>query len=356
MIGATWVPVDLGPHVRGEYKPLRPTVGLARDDGLQLLYPGKEHAVIGEMESGKSWFLSACAAAELAQGRRVVYVHFEEADPGDTVGRLQALHVPDDAILSLFAFVGPDEPAEPWALDALLAPAPSLVVLDGVNEAMSLHRLNPHDADAVATFRHRIVKPCTAVGAAVAAADHVVKDRDRRGRDAMGSIHKGNGLTGSLILLENAAPFGRGERGVSYVYVTKDRPGHLRRHGQPGKLPGKTWMGSLIVDDTHTHAPFLDLALIAPAEKSAAQLAATRTRDQDDDDRVLAVVAAVAATGATPSQRTVEAKAAGMSSTRTRNALARLVLDERLTEHEGPRRSRLFALPSASGPEHTEGA
>ena len=38
-----------------------------RSDGLQLIYPGKEHAVIGEMESGKSWLLVACVAAELAR-------------------------------------------------------------------------------------------------------------------------------------------------------------------------------------------------------------------------------------------------------------------------------------------------
>jgi KaiC/GvpD/RAD55 family RecA-like ATPase len=84
----------LGEHVTPE-----PTVGVARTDGLRLLYPGKEHAVIGEMESGKSWLALACVAAEIVRGNRVVYVHFEEADPGDTIERLRALGVRDDEIL-----------------------------------------------------------------------------------------------------------------------------------------------------------------------------------------------------------------------------------------------------------------
>jgi hypothetical protein len=171
---------------------------------------------------------------------------------------------------SLFTFVGPAEPVDPWALAVLLDPPPSLVVLDGVNEAMSLHRLNPREEDGVALFRARLVKPCTAAGAAVLSADHVVKDRERRDRTPIGSVHKGNGLTGSLIYLDNVAPFGRGERGCSHVYVTKDRPGYLRRHGRPGRTPGRTFMGSLVVDDTRMSAPGLDLAFFEPPDEPSA--------------------------------------------------------------------------------------
>jgi len=52
----SWVPIDLGPYLRGEIRPVEPSIGVIRTDGLRLLYPGKEHAVIGEMEAGKSWF------------------------------------------------------------------------------------------------------------------------------------------------------------------------------------------------------------------------------------------------------------------------------------------------------------
>jgi hypothetical protein len=143
------------------------------------------------------------------------------------------------------------------------------VVLDGVNEAMAMHDM-PSDTNGVATYRAVLVKPFTRAGAAVLSADHVAKDPEKRGRYALGPVHKGNGITRSLILLENAEPFGRGERGVSHAFITKDRPGYLRRHGRRDrKVPGKTYMGTLIVDDTDTDPdmwrPRLKLVFAAPA-------------------------------------------------------------------------------------------
>lgn len=265
----SWSAVDLGPYIRGEVNRPEPTIGITRSDGLRLIYPGKEHSVIGEMESGKSWFCLASAAAEISLGRHVVYIHFEESDPSDTVERLQALGVPDDSIVKLFRFVGPERPVTPAAIARLVDPAPSLVVLDGVNEAMSLHGLAIREEDGAAAFRRLLVKPFTTVGAATLSNDHVVKDPDRRGRGPLGSIHKGNALSGSLIVLENADPFGRGQRGRSHVYVTKDRPGHLRKHGQTTKTPGRTHMGQMVVDDTRTWVNYLDLAFLAPSETEA---------------------------------------------------------------------------------------
>ena len=341
VVAMTWRPVDLGPYLRGEVTRPEPTVGVARVDGLRLLYPAKEHAVIGEMESGKSWLALACVVAELTKGNRVVYVHAEESDPTDTVERLQALGMSDSDILERFAFAGPIEPVDPYALAVLLDPAPSLVILDGVNELMSLHGQGIRDEDGVAAFRRRLVKPCTATGAAVLACDHVVKDKERRGRDALGSIHKGNGLTGSLIALDNVAPFGRGARGCSHVYVTKDRPGHLRRHGRPSKLPGKTYMGSLIVDDERAWSDGLNLAFIEPPDEQRPET--TASRDQADDNAILSVVAELGVIEMQASLRTIRAKA-GMNKDRVADALTRLVLDGRLTEREGPRRSRLFTV------------
>ncbi len=174
-----WRPVDLGPILRGDYEPTVPIVGLNRSDGLALLYPGKEHTVIGEMESGKSWFCTASAVEELLHDHVVVYVHYEEVDPTDTVERLIALRVPPGLITKNFLFVGPDTPVRHGSIDVLLAAAPTLVINDGVNEAMSLHGWGIHDEDGAAAYRRHLVKPFTAVGAAVLSADHVVKDREK---------------------------------------------------------------------------------------------------------------------------------------------------------------------------------
>jgi hypothetical protein len=348
--GDSWAPIDLGPYLAGEVKRPEPTVGLARSDGLRLIYPGKEHSVIGEMEAGKSWVALACAAAELADGKPVVYIHFEESDPSDSVERLVALGVRDNDILKLFRFVGPDRPVTPARLAALLDPAPTLVILDGVNEAMSMHGQAIREEDGAAEFRRRLVKPCTKVGAATLSLDHVVKDREGRGRYALGSVHKGNALSGSLIVLENAEPFGRKMKGRSHVFVTKDRPGHLRRHGRPTKTPGKTFLGELIVDDTRRWVEWLELKFWAPAdreEEAAPQV--DGNADHPDDAQVLATIKAIIAKGKEANLRAVRA-AAGLGKDKVDNALARLDLAGRIDETPGPNRKRLFSVAEDQTP------
>jgi hypothetical protein len=341
----SWTPVDLAPYLNGHVVRAEPTIGLARSDGLRLLYPGKEHTVIGEMESGKSWFACACAAAELLAGNRVVCIHFEEADPADTIERLQALGVPNDTILARFTFIGPDQPVTADRLVRLLAPpVPTLVILDGVNEAMSLHRLAIREEDGAAAFRRLLVKPWTATGAATLAADHVVKDREKRGRDPLGSIHKGNGLTGALILLENAEPFGRNMRGRSHVYVTKDRPGHHRRNGRAGGIPGKTYLGELVVDDTRRHVSYLDLAFWAPAEQTnATEPSRDPDRDDQDDNTVFETAVALSAKGKRLTARVMRA-AVKIGNPRVDRSLDRLVLADRIHETRTGN-ARIFTVP-----------
>lgn len=335
----SWAPVDLGPYLRGEVTRPVPSVGLYRSDGLRMLYPGKEHAVIGEMESGKSWFALACAAAELAAAHPVLYIHFEESDPSDTLERLLALGVGPPVIEKLFRFVAPERQVGTDALRRLLDPAPSLVVFDGVNEAMSLHRWGIREEDGAAQFRRHLVMPCTRVGAASLSCDHVVKDVERRGRNAIGSIHKGNGLSGSLILLENADPFGRFARGRSHVFVTKDRPGHLRQHGRADKTAGKTFMGELVVDDTQVYTPDLELKFWAPTDRAQTALPPR----EDDEETVLAAVRDIVAKGAEANVRMIRG-AIGARKDRVDNALTRLVLDGRLQERSGARNARVFTV------------
>jgi hypothetical protein len=349
----SWAPIDLGPYLRGEIIRPEPTVGLFRRDGLQLLYPGKEHTVIGEMESGKSWYALGCAAAVINTGRHVVYVHFEEADPSDTVERLVALGVRDQDIDGpKFQFRGPERGVKLSDLAKLLDPVPALVILDGVNEAMALHGWGIRDEDGAAAYRRCLVKPCTRSRAAVLSLDHVVKDAERRTRTPLGSIHKGNGLTGSLIELVNAEPFGRGQRGRSHVYVNKDRPGYLRRNGRPTKTPGITYMGELVIDDTHQHNPFVEMTFYAPTKEEETTetptgAASTRSLGARDDDRVYEAVLEVRRAGH-PATVTAVRAVARMSNTRVSDALTRLDMAERLDREDGPRNSKIYT-PTATG-------
>lgn len=343
----SWTPIDLGPYLRGEVKRPEPAVGLARSDGLRMLYPGKEHAAIGEMESGKSWFALACASAELTAGNHVTYIHFEEADPSDTAERLIALGVRDDQIAKQFRFVGPDRQVSSDSLAALLDPPPTLVILDGVNEAMSLHKWAIREEDGAAEFRRCLVKPCTRVGAATLSLDHVAKDVERRARTALGSVHKVNGLSGSLILLENAEPFGREQRGRSHVFVLKDRPGYLRKHGRgAATMPGKTFMGTLTVDDTQRFNPWLDVTLWAPKGED---MAADVPGSPADDEKVFGAVSSVITAGHPATVTRVRAMA-HLSNTKTADALTRLVMQGRLVEDDGPRGARIFTPMRVSEP------
>jgi len=341
----SWQPLDLGPYLRGEVVRPEPTIGVSRRDGLRFIYPGKEHSVIGEMEAGKSWFALACVAAELDQGHAVVYVHFEEADPSDTVERLQALGVPDAAIAERFRFVVPARPVTEAQIGRLVADHPSLAILDGVNEGMAMHGAAIREEDGVAAFRRLLIRPFINAGTAVLSADHVVKDRENRGRYALGSIHKGNALSGALILLENADPFGRNARGRSHIYVTKDRPGHLRRHGRGTKTSGKTFMGEMIVDDTRTHVSYLDLAILPPADPKPTE---------DESEKADALADAVHQVIAALPDQTVgseralfaEMRKAGwkVDDYRIRDAVDDLIAHGRAEEHIGPRRAKGYRV------------
>jgi hypothetical protein len=66
-------------------------------------------------------------------------------------------------------------------------------------------------------------------GAAVNLIDHVVKDKDSRGRYAIGAQHKLAGVD-VAYRLEVVHPFGRGREGLIKVAVTKDRPGFVRQY------------------------------------------------------------------------------------------------------------------------------
>lgn len=349
----SWTPIDLTPYLNGTHERPEPTIGIARQDGLRLLYPGKEHAVIGEMESGKSWFSLACVAAELLAENAVVYIHFEEADPADSVERLLILGVPAYRIAAGFFFVGPSTPVTPDRIVRLLEQHPSLVILDGQNEGMALHAQAIREEDGAAAFRRLLVKPWTEAGAAVLSCDHVVKDKEARGRYALGSIHKGNALNGSLILLENQDPFGRGQRGASRLYAVKDRPGHLRRHGQGTKTSGKTYLGQIVVDDTRRWRDQLDLAFLAPTEDIPDPETATPRNPLDD--WILSAIAA-------QPEQTVSSLRNLQAIMRTRgyhvrngdvnDTLDDLVVSGQLTETKGTRNAKGYRISTpATAPE-----
>lgn len=260
----SWRPVDLGPVLAGTYEPPRPTVG-RRDDGVGLFYPGRMHTIASESEAGKTWFALYAVRAELEAGNAVVYLDFED-DEGGIVGRLLAMQTKPEWLRERFAYLKPDDAITAVGNRQDLAEAmgdlrPTLSILDGVTEAMSLHGLEMKDNTDIATFGKLLPRWIADRGPATVALDHVTKSAEGRGRYAIGGVHKLNGLNGAGYVLENRRPFGVGLTGRSTVYITKDRPAQLRRHALPGR-DGLFWFGDLVI--TSHEEEFVEPSLAAP--------------------------------------------------------------------------------------------
>jgi len=247
---SSWQAVDLDDVLDGRCKPPEPTVG-RRNDGVGLFYPGRVHSVVSESEGGKTWFALIAAATEINAGHNVVYVDFEDSE-GGVVGRLLGLGVDREVVRKRFLYVHPSESLLVGSnrddLTGLLADArPTLAVLDGVTEAMSAHGLELKDNTDIARFGRMLPRWIADRGPAVAVLDHVVKDRDGRGRYALGGVHKLNGLDGAAYVLESRTSFGIGVTGRSTVHVAKDRPAQLRRHSVPSG-EGRYWFADLVIE------------------------------------------------------------------------------------------------------------
>lgn len=263
----TWRRVDLGPVLDGTWRPPKPTVG-ARDDDVGLFYSGKLHTISSESEAGKSWFALAACAHELRAGNAVIYLDFED-DEGGVVGRLLTIGADPEAIRERFGYIRPLDRVNDGfnaadLRDEIEALHPTLVIIDGVTESMVMHGLNPLDNKEIAEFGRLLPRLIASTGAAVVCLDHVVKDREGRGRYSLGGVHKLNGLDGAAFVLENRQPFGIGITGRSTIRIAKDRPGQLRRHALPHGS-GLHWFGDIVL--TSHDETYADLEITSPREQ-----------------------------------------------------------------------------------------
>lgn len=245
---SSWRPVDLRPVLDGTWQRPVPEIG-QRSDTQPILYPGKQHACYSETEGGKTWFALLLSIHEINKGHNVVYLDWED-DEGEIGNRLLTMSALPSRILDNFTYLRPEEPisipGNADLLQQLLGDLrPTLVITDGITEAMTVHGYDPNKNDEVALFNRAIPGRITTSGAASLVLDHVTKDRETRGKYALGGVHKLNVLTGAAFILENRTPFAIGITGRSAIYIAKDRSGQLRRHAQ--KVDQRDWFGDLVV-------------------------------------------------------------------------------------------------------------
>lgn len=254
----SWMPVDLGPILDGTFVAPQPTVGY-RNDGVAMFYPGRIHSVFAEPEAGKTWLMILASAGELRSGNDVLYIDFEDSPEG-IVPRLLAVGVPPQSIRDHFHYIRPSVspgPAGTAYLTEAITPTTTLATIDGVTEAMSIFGLKPKEDTDIAAFWRRLPRLIANCGPAAVLLDHVVKDRESRGRWATGSQHKLAGLNGSAFTLEAVHPFGIGMTGRSRLLVTKDRPAQVRRHAVHSKVG--SWFADMVVESKPDGSVFANL-------------------------------------------------------------------------------------------------
>jgi len=333
--GASWAPVDLTSVLDGTYRPLLPSVG-RRNDGVGLFYPGRVHTVASESEAGKTWFALLACRDELADGRDVLYLDFEDDEVG-VVNRLLAVGAPRAEIAAHFHYVRPEEPVTTgtgWArlLDVLGLPELTLCVTDGVTEAMSMHGLEMKDNTDVARFGKLLLRRIADLGPAVVALDHVTKASESRGRYAIGAVHKLNGVNGAAFVLENRKPFGVGQLGKSTLFIAKDRPGQLRRHALPSR-EGLHWFADLAIDSQTEMDATTDLWPPKPGEDESKR----------NVKLMLSVSDALARAGRPLTKGEVEERVTGKA-VDIRSALAALVDEEFVELSSGAHGAKLHRL------------
>lgn len=228
---SSWKPTDLTPYFDGTH--VMPTTSiLYRSDDQALIYPGKVHSFYGESESGKSWLAQIATAEQLRQFRKVTFIDFE-SDAADVIFRLQLLKVTQAEILQNFTYIRPEasrDHSDPY-WQALLAPgANSLVIIDGVTEALTMWGGETKDNDAITRWMRLFPRAIAAAsGAAVVMIDHVTKNTETRGRFAIGGQAKLATIDGAAYLVEPLEALAPGRTGSLTIRVTKDRPGYVRR-------------------------------------------------------------------------------------------------------------------------------
>lgn len=201
-----------------------------------LFYEGKRHLLSGEDDAGKTMLTLAVAADDIRAGRGVIWVDTDDMGASAILERLRAFDAGDDEIRRLFAYMRPEEALTDDARDDLLALIDELgvrlMVNDAFNSSLTLHGLSPNDTEDVEAFWQRVIAPVCRRGVGAVMLDHVVKNREARGRYAYGSERKSTGSDVHLGL-RVVEPFGRGRRGKAKITVNRDRIGFLERPG-PG--------------------------------------------------------------------------------------------------------------------------
>lgn len=237
-----WADRDLDELIDGSAQTHEPDA-LERDDGRFITYLAKVTWIWGEPGHGKTMLSGAHAAQVIKSGRHVMWIDLE-GQARDNVEKLLYLFGCDrDEVRERFHLKTPDATLDDATRKRLTAQLErdeyGLVVLDAVNDFISLMGNKPNDVDATAKIDQQLLQMCKRSGAAVEVLDHVTKDS--AGRDwPLNSGHK-KAVTDVGIRVDRVHAFTRDQAGYSVLRCFKDRQGTWPSDGHV--------VGYLIVSD-----------------------------------------------------------------------------------------------------------
>lgn len=223
-VRSSWTPIDL--VALNLQPPEPPTIS-------GLVYPGRRHVFSGEPESLKSWAALVLAVDEIRSGRSAAFIDFSEGGRRDVYARAHDLGLSDNEIRASFLYLEPEDAATTPAASADIAALlrerqPSLIVFDATTGALELHGLDPNSGRDIQTFYRTVLAVFLASNAAIVLIDHLTRNRDARGKFAIGSERK-IAAADVHLRFETVVPFGRGRTGRAKIETLKDRPGYLPR-------------------------------------------------------------------------------------------------------------------------------
>ena len=286
-----------------------------------LIYPaGTRHLFSGEPESGKTLAAFALGLEEIRAGGRILHLDFEMFT-GPTRERLREMGA-TDAELAAWIHVEPDAPPRNGDLDGLLALEPTLAIVDAAAGAYAALGLDDNARKDVEVYARQIVGPLARAGVSSITVDHVTKNREGRGRFAIGSERKVGGVEVHLSF-EAVRPLHRGSTGLVRITVAKDRAGYLPRpHACDLEL----------ASDPDTHAITWTFTTTPKTEPGTWRPTAL----MEKVSRYLEAQTTPVPRGA------IETAKLGKQTIYVRQALDALVADGYATETPGPRGARLY--------------
>lgn len=228
-----WAPADPDGQPTGAWQPIpvadaagaEPTRTPDRYHGL-IYTPGAITLISGEPGVGKSMLLAAIVAEEAIAARTSLYLDLETS-AGMLLDRLHAAGLSDEELARIH-YLRPHTQADPDEIRALVASLnPSLIAIDSYDAALAAYELETTNED-IRALHLSLLEPLRSSGATLVIADHVAKDREKRGRYTIGGQAK-LALCDAHLGLTPIVPLRRGSGGKLRAVAHKDWHGHLPR-------------------------------------------------------------------------------------------------------------------------------